>query len=302
MSKQSGIILIDKPEGISSAKVVSRVKRALGVKKVGHTGTLDPFATGLMICGINSGTRISRFFLKGSKTYVAELKLGMETDTLDSTGAIISENSNIPDSNQLITDTVLSFEGPQMQTPPSYSALKHNGVPLYKLARKGISVEKPPRPISIHSIEVIDIDLPFIRFSVSCSSGTYIRVLGADIGKKLGCGGHLTALRRTETCGFSVENSVCLDQVAPIAGKHDTPGFISLSDALPFMPEYLADDRIIDIVKDGKPLVNETGLSDSLTGDSEFIKIVNDNNRLIAIVTKSEADNKFDYCCVFHDT
>jgi len=213
MNDINGIMLIDKPAGISSAKAVSKVKRLLKVKKVGHAGTLDPFATGLLICCINKATKLSGQFLSGKKTYEAVMRLGIETDSQDFTGKIISQTEVPEISKQQIEEVFRSFEGEIEQIPPVFSALKHNGVPSYKLARKGIAIEKPARQITIFNLEINDIKLPEIRFTAQCSAGTYIRTLAADIGKKLGCGAHLTELRRIESSQFHIRNAISLENL-----------------------------------------------------------------------------------------
>ena len=207
----NGIIIIDKPAGITSAKVVARLKEIVGARKVGHTGTLDPFATGVMICCLNRATRLARFFLSGDKKYKAVLCLGEETDTQDRTGKTISVCKDLEFSDKEIRDVFKEFEGPVAQMPPVFSSLKHKGTPLYKLARQGKPVQKPARQIVIHYLKISDSDLPEIHFEVSCSSGTYIRALCADIGKRLGCGGHLKSLRRIESCGFSIDQALDLE-------------------------------------------------------------------------------------------
>jgi tRNA pseudouridine55 synthase len=219
----NGILIIDKPAGISSAKAVSKVKWLLKAKKVGHAGTLDPFATGLLICCINQATKLAEKFLHGNKIYQATLRLGIETDTQDLTGNIISQTEVPEISSEQIAEVFKSFEGETDQIPPAYSALKHQGVPLYKLARRGIAVEKPARKITIFSMEIDEISLPEIRFTTKCSSGTYIRTLAADIGKKLGCGAHLIELRRIESSNFHISQAIDLQDLeqAVITGDID---------------------------------------------------------------------------------
>ena len=187
----SGIIVVDKPANITSARVVAVIKKRLGARKVGHTGTLDPFATGVLICCINKATKLARFFLQGWKKYTAVLHLGIETDTQDSTGSIISTSDRIDCSEKKIQSVIQQYEGTIEQFPPLYSALKYKGVALYKLARSGKPVQKPARRVFISYIKILEIRLPFIRFETFCSAGTYIRTLCADIGTSLGCGGHL---------------------------------------------------------------------------------------------------------------
>ena len=209
-----GVIIIDKPPGITSAKVVSQVKRAIGAPKVGHAGTLDPFATGVLVCLLNRATRLAGFFLSAEKIYEATLCLGVETDTLDFTGTKTA--SHVVDAKDIsearIKEVFKKFEGEFDQLVPAFSAVKHKGTRLYKLARKGAAVPEKKRGVTISSLVVEKIDLPRIHFRVACSGGTYIRTLGADIGRQLGCGGHLEALRRTVSSGFDLGEAVTLEE------------------------------------------------------------------------------------------
>ena len=209
----SGILVVDKPAGISSAKVVAIVKKALSAKKVGHAGTLDPFATGVLVCCINKATKLAQFFLQSKKKYIALVHLGVETDTQDLTGNITSESNKVHFSENKIRSVFKRFEGKIEQFPPVFSALKHKGVPLYKLARKGKPVQKPSRSVFISYIDILDINLPFVRFEVLCSSGTYVRTLCSNIGTSLGCGGHLKELRRTESSQFSIQDAVSVSEL-----------------------------------------------------------------------------------------
>jgi tRNA pseudouridine55 synthase len=174
----NGIVVVDKPEGISSAGVVARVKGIFGARKVGHTGTLDPFATGVLICCINQATRLSQFFLKGDKTYEAELVLGVVTDTQDATGTVVERHPWVDCRWNRSGKRRRGLWAPS-QVPPVYSALKHRGTPLYKLARRGRPWKNRPGRYGLHRLEVLDVNLPAVRFSVSCSSGTYVRTLCA---------------------------------------------------------------------------------------------------------------------------
>jgi tRNA pseudouridine55 synthase len=243
----NGILVVNKPVDISSARVVSIVKKALNAKKVGHAGTLDPFAEGVLICCVNQATRLADFLLHGSKKYIAELKLGEETDTQDSTGTVISTVEPENYSSETLKRVFNAFEGTIEQLPPVYSALKHKGVPLYKLARSGKPFQKPPRQVEIYSIAILDIALPLIRFEVSCSAGTYIRTLGADIGKMLGCGGHLNALKRTASSGFTLEQAVSLSALEKLTPAAPLPAkFINMVDALPEMSACRADTKLVN--------------------------------------------------------
>lgn len=298
---RSGIVLVDKPEGMSSAVVVKKLKRFSGAVKAGHTGTLDPFATGLMICGINSGTRLSRFFLHGSKSYEAVVRLGVETDTLDRTGQVTAENPVGSYTDEEIDRACDAFRGTISQKPPVYSALKHNGVPLYKLARQGRPVKKPPREVTIHRLEIIETDLPYLRLRVSCSAGTYIRTLASDIGGKLGCGAHLTALRRTECCGFSVESSFTLEEIEKLALSGDlSDKIISMSGALSDMDAVAVDVAIADKIRYGQPLYADDIGEPGRIPETE-LKVIDHNDRLLAIVRFDKSRERFEYCCVFND-
>ncbi|MBW2222475.1 MAG: tRNA pseudouridine(55) synthase TruB, partial [Deltaproteobacteria bacterium] len=190
-----GILIINKPSGITSYQVVKKVKKTFKATKVGHGGTLDPLATGVLPIFLNKATKLSPFLMNGIKRYRATMKLGIETDTLDRDGKITAENNCIPEDHQLITTTINAFKGTIEQIPPMFSALKYKGTPLYKLARRGITLNLKARQVIIHEIKVHVISLPHITFEVCCSSGTYVRTLCADVGKKLGCGAHLTGLK-----------------------------------------------------------------------------------------------------------
>jgi tRNA pseudouridine55 synthase len=299
-----GIVAIDKPEGISSAKVVARVKRHLNVKKVGHTGTLDPFATGLMLCGINKGTRISRFLLGGPKQYRATLCLGIDTDTLDCTGQV--ENRADPSvlaqiTEQQVEAAVNSFLGRQLQHPPIYSALKHNGQPLYKLARQGKAVQKPPREIEIFSIDLLNIEMPHVTINVHSSAGTYIRSLAQDIGTKLGCGAHLTALRRTHSCGFSVDRAVPLSSFESMDLDGAKQRIVPMAEVLSFMPGFEADRELVKKIGFGQDLFLEKRLDPPADPDKPFVKILDPDGGLAAVVEYDSDADKYNYCCVFVD-
>ena len=210
----AGVLCVDKPVGLTSFGAVARVRRILGIKKVGHAGTLDPFATGLLvICVGRSATRLISQFMDGEKEYLATLRLGIETETLDPEGDVVCQSPVGELSEGQVEDVLATFQGVQMQQPPIYSALKHKGKPLYWYARRGIAVEKDPRRIVISELERIgngpcsDAE-PELKIRVRCSKGTYIRVLGADIGETLGCGAYLTALRRTRSGFFGLERAI----------------------------------------------------------------------------------------------
>lgn len=206
-----GILVIDKPCGMTSHDVVAIVKRRLRAQRVGHLGTLDPNATGVLPLVINRATKSARFLEGGIKGYSATAKLGEETDTFDVDGTVTESRSTEDVTPEAIKSVLASFIGKISQLPPMYSAVKRKGVPLYKLARKGIVVEREPKDVEIFSVDVEEIDLPLLRFSVTCSRGTYIRTLCHDMGITLGCGAHLTGLKRTISGAFTIEDAISLD-------------------------------------------------------------------------------------------
>jgi tRNA pseudouridine55 synthase len=296
----NGIVVVDKPGGLSSARVVSKIKKLFGAKKVGHTGTLDPFATGVLICCINRATRLSQFFLQGDKTYEAVLRLGMETDTQDATGTVTARHVVGRVTHRMMVQTAERFTGAITQIPPVYSALKHQGIPLYKLARRGKAVEKPARRVRIDRIEILDVSLPEVRFRVSCSSGTYIRSLCADMGQALGCGGHLKSLRRTASCGFPIDTAISLDGLASChAQDRMAEVLIGMSDALHFLPAVVADDTLARKIRHGQRLSKTDFAIHPTVSDQGNFKVVDLKGHLIAVMRESTAADRYNYCCVF---
>jgi len=209
----NGFVVIDKPVGLTSHDVVNRVRRILGTRRVGHTGTLDPFATGVLPVAVNEGTKAIPFLDEGRKSYDALLRLGVKTDTLDMTGRVLHETDGTQVSRDRLDDVVRSFTGEISQMPPMFSAIKQDGQPLYKLARKGQEVERQARLVRIYSMEVVFIDLPLVAVRVVCSRGTYVRSLADDMGAALGCGAALQELRRTASGPFDIVSSVTLEEL-----------------------------------------------------------------------------------------
>jgi tRNA pseudouridine55 synthase len=212
MKELNGVLPVDKPEGPTSHDVVARVRRALGTRRVGHTGTLDPFASGLLLICVGGATRLSEYLTALRKRYVATMRLGFATDTDDHTGEVIFQSDGW---RALTEDSVRSAlqaqVGERLQVPPRFSAKKVAGERMYAAARRGEEVERTPVAVQIHSIEVRSFDLPDVEFEVECGSGTYIRAIARDAGEALGVGGHLARLRRTRVGGFDVSSAVALD-------------------------------------------------------------------------------------------
>lgn len=219
----TGFIFLDKPEGITSFTAVNRTRRLLGIKKAGHTGTLDPMATGVLPIMLGGATRFSQYLPVHDKAYRAKILLGTITDTLDTTGEVL-ETRDVNVTAEELTETVMSFLGEIKQLPPMYSAVSKDGVRLYKLARQGIEIERESRDVTIHSLEIVsEIENNEFTLDVSCSAGTYIRSLAADIGEKLGCGAVISELRRTVANGIGIERTVTLEEIekAVEEGKAD---------------------------------------------------------------------------------
>lgn len=207
-----GVLLLDKPVGLSSNDALIQTKRLLNAQKAGHTGTLDPFATGLLPLCFGEATKFSHDLLEADKTYETVVHLGVTTETGDTEGAIIANQDVVVTIDQ-ISAALEQFRGAITQVPPMYSALKRDGKPLYEYARAGITLEREARHIVIHELILINYQAPFLRLRVKCSKGTYIRVLGEDIGRALGCGAHLNALRRTQIGNLLLTDAISLDAI-----------------------------------------------------------------------------------------
>ncbi|MEZ4599257.1 MAG: tRNA pseudouridine(55) synthase TruB [Syntrophotaleaceae bacterium] len=228
----NGLLLIDKPEGLTSHDVVRTVRRACRTRRVGHAGTLDPMATGLLTVAVGEATRIVEFLMEGEKTYRASLLLGVETDTQDSSGQVTARQDRVECDETTIRRVMDSFIGEQQQIPPMYSALKKNGVALHRLARQGLVVEREARTIKIGRMEPIEIAPPRISFEVDCSKGTYVRTLCHDLGHKLGTFAHMTSLRRIRSGSFHVKDAVSLELIAQAAPESIEPYLLPLAEGL----------------------------------------------------------------------
>ena len=212
-SALDGAILVDKPAGPTSHDVVDAIRRRFGIKKVGHCGTLDPNATGLLLIVLGRGTKLSERLMGDDKVYVGTIKFGETTDSYDCDGEITGSSPVLPMTLEELNDEAAKFIGDQMQVPPMVSAIKKDGVPLYKLARKGIEVEREPRLVHIYNFRFTNYTEPLGQFRVACTKGTYIRSIAHDLGRKLGCGAHLTTLRRSASGKFDVADALPLDTI-----------------------------------------------------------------------------------------
>ena len=249
-----GILVIRKEKGYTSHDVVAKLRGILHMKKIGHTGTLDPDAEGVLPVALGRGTRLVELLTEKQKTYETVLHLGVVTDTQDMTGTVL-ETKPVNVTEEQVREAVASFVGDKLQIPPMYSALKVNGRKLYELAREGKTVERKPRPVTFYEIRILDMQLPKVRLSVTCSKGTYIRTLCHDIGEKLGCGGAMEELLRTRSGNFTLEESMTLSQVEE-AVKDGTieEKLVSIEDVLLDYPAVYATGEGDRLLQNGNPL------------------------------------------------
>lgn len=290
MAGLDGLLLIDKPQGPTSAEVVRILKKALRAKKIGHLGTLDPFASGLLPICLGAGTKLSQFLMAAQKSYTGTLQLGVETDTLDCTGTV-TRTASVPDCiPPLLRKIEQRFIGDYWQTPPMYSALKRKGVPLYKLARQGIAVEREPRRVHVFHLALTLGERHIIHFSVSCSKGTYIRVLAADIGVALNSLAHLTSLRRIAFGAFTIGQAVPLSQIQNPQPGQPLP-LLSLAQATQSYRTFLVSASEAVLIRHGQQTVLRTLPAAQATG--EAARILSAERKLIAIITAEEGVWKF---------
>lgn len=281
----NGFVVIDKPAGITSHDVVSRVRRILGTRKVGHTGTLDPFATGVLPVAVNEGTKAIPFLDEGSKTYEALLRLGVTTDTLDMTGVIMSEADSSRITREQFVSCLRAFTGVIRQTPPMFSAIKQNGQPLYKLARQGVEVDRKARDIEIHSLELLSFERPLAAIRVVCSRGTYVRSLADDIGRQLGCGAALQELRRTASGPFVLSKAHTLEalQEAESDGR-SAELCVSPCMALANLVDYpLTEAGLAKVFHGRSPDWSEIGLDESPVVDGTSLVRLTFKDKLVAV-------------------
>ncbi|RKX67558.1 MAG: tRNA pseudouridine(55) synthase TruB [Thermodesulfobacteriota bacterium] len=281
--EEAGIFLIDKPMGITSFEVVKKIKKWLNVKKIGHGGTLDPLATGVLPIFVNKATKIAQFFLNMDKTYDATMRLGLETETQDIEGKVTRVCKKIDVSLEELKIVMEDFQGKITQIPPFYSSLKVGGVPLYKWVRKGIKIQPAPREVEIYELNLKSFRPPEVDFEVSCSKGTYIRTLCSDIGKKLGCGACLARLRRLKTGPFTIKMAISLDVLkeAIKAGKWQDY-LMDLNQALASFEAIILNEDQETQIKHGRFIFWPHKLTKPL------IRALNKQSRLVALVQTQE--------------
>jgi tRNA pseudouridine55 synthase len=264
----NGFILVNKESGVSSNFVVQHIKKKIKAKKVGHLGTLDPLASGLLILAINRATKFSSYFLESDKSYDVEVEFGTSTDTDDSTGNIIYQSNNYP-SKLSIKNELENFIGESLQVPPFFSALKYKGKPLYKYAREGEFITKPPRKILITKIESLDFDSKICSFKIYCSKGTYIRSIARDLGERLGCGAHMKSLTRISQGNFNISNAKRASDI--LEGD-----IISIEDAFKNL------EKIKIEYNDEKKFINGVTIPNFDFKDARY-RIFNKNNNFVGI-------------------
>ena len=251
----NGILVVDKPAGISSNDVVQQAKRLFGAQKVGHTGSLDPLATGVLPLCFGEATKFSQYLLDADKKYWAQVRLGITTETADADGEVIARADTSGITESQVTAALETFVGEIEQIPSMYSALKHQGQPLYKLARQGIEVERAPRRISIYSAELLQFSEASIELRVHCSKGTYIRSLAEDLGAALGCGGHVSALRRLAAGPYEEAQATTLDELREVGDVREMDALLlPVSSAVGSWPAVRLHEDTAHYVRQGQPV------------------------------------------------
>lgn len=291
---KDAFLVIDKPEGLTSQQVVARVKRLLKGRRVGHTGTLDPLATGVLPIACNRATRLIQFLDEGRKVYTGEIEFGVESDTLDRDGTVVCRHPGPLDlTPAAIAAAFAGFTGVITQVPPLYSAIKSRGKPLYAYARAGIEVEVPERRVEIFSFELLGYELPKAAFRVVCSKGTYVRSLAADVGRQLGCGGRIWSLRREASGPFSLAAAVALEKLAELVAAGGPLPWLEPAAVLGHLPKLqLTNPGLVTMATHGRslPLAELSGAGEiSATADGEPLVLFDTDRRLLAIAASDAA-------------
>jgi tRNA pseudouridine55 synthase len=277
----NGVLIINKPAGMTSHDVVNRVRRILGEKSIGHLGTLDPMATGVLPLVVGRMTRLAQFYTSSDKCYEGEIRFGFSTDTFDADGEQAGEVKEVQVTLEQIREAATAFVGTIQQMPPAYSAKKIGGVPAYKLARKNKEFELTPVQVEVKVFEILSFEGDRARFRAEVSSGTYVRSLAHELGQKLGCGAHLSALARTRSGEFKIEDAVALDALAEDVQKRIADQrFVHLRRILPEFPCVTADEESTGKIKHGMS-VNLPELS-----KAKFVKVFADQKRLVCIASR----------------
>ncbi|ALA60854.1 tRNA pseudouridine(55) synthase TruB [Nitrospira moscoviensis] len=283
-ARLDGVLIVRKEAGWTSHDVVAKIRRILGGAKVGHAGTLDPAATGVLPVLIGRATRIAEYLVDWDKEYRAVLRLGETTDTQDATGRVLERADAAHIEEAVVRAAVAKFLGPQQQVPPMYSAVKVGGRPLYKAARSGQTIERAPRPIVIHELDILDLQGRDVTLRVVCSKGTYIRTLCADIGTALGVGGHLWALERRRVGRLSIDHALTVEQVADRSAMGTLPGcLIGLDQALAQLPAVVVTKEQAGRVLHGAPIASDSRGEAAAAPGSLSVRLKDEEGRLLAI-------------------
>lgn len=281
----NGIIVIDKEAGFTSHDVVAKMRGICGQRKIGHTGTLDPMATGVLPVCLGSATKLCDMLADGDKEYLAELLLGVETDTQDVTGQVTARHP-VDVTEEEIRGAALSFTGEYLQMPPMYSALKVNGRKLYELARAGKEIERKARPVKIYELEILECSFSVVRMRVVCSKGTYIRTLCADIGERLGCGGTMQSLRRTRVGEFRLEDGFTLEELQRLKNEDRLSSSVRPVDSVfgecPLLHVGEEGCRLLD---NGNAIAPELTLEGKVYGAGRWVRMYRPDNRFAGIYT-----------------
>ena len=288
-----GILVVNKRQGITSHDCIYILRDLLEIKKIGHTGTLDPMATGVLPMTIGKATRVSSFIQNSEKEYIATIEFGIETDTEDITGNIIERSDKIPTEKEVL-DILPKFTGRIEQIPPMYSAVRVDGRKLYKIAREGKVVERKARPVKILDIRIIEMDLPRVRMEVSCSKGTYIRTLCHDIGEQLGCGGCMESLIRTRVSAFQIKDAKTLEEIGALKQEGMLEEIlVPIDEMFPLYPKITVKDDWKAFAKNGNPL-DEKMLKDADSQEEDRqVRLYEESGKFIAIYQWKEKEKKY---------
>ncbi len=298
-----GLIIVDKPAGLTSHDVVIRLRKILKTRRIGHTGTLDPLATGVLLVTVGQATRLFPYLSTLDKTYSGEIRLGISTDTYDAEGRPLGPEIELWPDEEKLRKEIESFLGAIEQLPPPYSAKKINGQPAFKLARQGLKPELKPVPVTIYRFLILDYQPPFLKFLVDCSSGTYIRSLAHDLGQKLGCGGHLTGLRRLAVGPYTEEEALSLEKINELFKSDNVEGFlIPLDKLLPDFPAVWLDGSgarwFINGVRIALSRVTRADLTKTKRNPVPIYRVFSEEGRLLGLATFQE--NSFQPELVFN--
>lgn len=289
----NGVINVYKEAGFTSHDVVAKLRGICGQKKIGHTGTLDPAAVGVLPVCLGNATKLCDLLADKEKEYVADLLLGIRTDTQDATGQVLEQKAVTVTEDQ-IRDVILSFQGEYAQVPPMYSALKVNGKKLYELARAGKEVERAARMVTIYEIEVLGMQLPHVKLRVRCSKGTYIRTLCDDIGKKLNCGGTMSALTRTQVGGFRAESALTLSKLQTLRDSGSLAQVIAPVDScFPDAPSLHVKDESLKLLQNGNPFQAIQTVEGLLHTPGQWVRIYDEEEEFYGIYAYDAAKNHY---------